>query len=104
MILLVTGSSTEPTLFHAGYRPILLVGILQRLYLTLSQNGQHSHPTMRGTHPTPCQKGTTLTFTNMIGTNTIICGKALHLHLTLTRQKRKTLTFSSMIGHNYYHL
>ena len=28
LILLITGSSTEPTLFHAGYRPSLLVGLL----------------------------------------------------------------------------
>ena len=39
MILLVTGSSTEPALFHAGCRPSLHVGLLQRLYITLSQNG-----------------------------------------------------------------
>ena len=53
-ILLVTGSSTEPALFHAGCRLSLLVGLLQRLYLTRSQNGQHSHLTMRGKHPTSC--------------------------------------------------
>ena len=39
MILLVTGSSTEPALFHVGCRPSLHVGLLQRLYLTSSQNG-----------------------------------------------------------------
>ena len=39
MILLVTGSSIEPTLFHVGCRPSLHVGILQHLYLTLSYNG-----------------------------------------------------------------
>ena len=39
MILLVTGSSTEPALFHARYRPSLHVGLLQHLYLTLSHNG-----------------------------------------------------------------
>ena len=46
-ILLITGSSTEPTLFHAGCRPSLHVGLhlLQHLYLT-----------MGGTHPPPCQK------------------------------------------------
>ena len=37
-ILLVTGISTEPTLFHVGCRPTLHVGI-HHLYLTLSQNG-----------------------------------------------------------------
>ena len=42
MILLVTGSSTELSLFHAGCRPSLHVGLLQRLYLTLSQNGPTS--------------------------------------------------------------
>ena len=35
LILLITGSSTDPTLFHAGCRPTLHVG-LQHLYLTLS--------------------------------------------------------------------
>ena len=61
-ILLVTGSSTEPTLFLAGCRPSLHVGLLllQRLYLTMggTQPGsmskmpaQHSHLTMEGTHP-----------------------------------------------------
>ena len=69
LIILVTGSSTEPTLFHAGCRPTLHVG-LQRLYLTLSQNGlpssyiylilserhaQHSHLT------SSCKKGPALT-------------------------------------------
>ena len=39
VIRLITGSSTEPTLFHVGCRPSLHVGLLQRLYLTLSQNG-----------------------------------------------------------------
>ena len=39
MILLVTGSSTDPTLFHASCRSGLHVGLLRRLYLTLSQNG-----------------------------------------------------------------
>ena len=35
-ILLVTGISTEPALFHASCRPSLHVGLLQHLYLTLS--------------------------------------------------------------------
>ena len=39
MILLVTGSSTELSLFHVRCRPSLHVGLLQCLYLTLSQNG-----------------------------------------------------------------
>ena len=39
MILVITGISTEPALFHVGCRPSLHVGLLQRLYLTLSQNG-----------------------------------------------------------------
>ena len=39
MILLVRGSSTEPALFHASCRPSLHVGLIQRLYLTPSQNG-----------------------------------------------------------------
>ena len=39
MILLITGSSTEPSLFHASCRPTLHVGLFHRLYLTLSQNG-----------------------------------------------------------------
>ena len=39
MILLITGSSIEPALFHAGCRPTLYVGLFQHLYLTLSQNG-----------------------------------------------------------------
>ena len=47
---------------------------------------------MRGTHPTPCQKGTTLTFTSMIVHN--------YYHLW----KGTSHTSTSMIGHNYYHL
>ena len=39
MIPLVIGISTEPSLLHVGCRPSLHVGLLQRLYLTLSQNG-----------------------------------------------------------------
>ena len=37
-ILLIIGSSIEPTLFHASCRPSLHVGLFQHLYLTLSQN------------------------------------------------------------------
>ena len=88
MILLVTGSSTEPALFHAGCRPSFHVGLLQRLYLTLSQNGQHSHLTMRGTHPTPCQKGKTLTFTSMIGHNYYHLWKGTALTFDLESSKR----------------
>ena len=61
-ILLVTGSSTEPALFHADCRPRIHVGIhlLQHLYLTMGgthpttmseRPTQHSHLTMGGTHP-----------------------------------------------------
>ena len=39
MILLVTRSSTKPGRFHVGCRPRLHIGLLQRLYPTLSQNG-----------------------------------------------------------------
>ena len=39
MILLITGSYTEPSLFHAGCRPRLHAGISHCLYLTLSHNG-----------------------------------------------------------------
>ena len=42
LILLVTWSFTEPTLFHVGCRPSLHVGLLQCLYMTLSQNGPPS--------------------------------------------------------------
>ena len=42
MILLVTGSSIEPALFHARCRPTLRVGLFQHLYLALSQNGPSS--------------------------------------------------------------
>ena len=46
MILLVTGSSTEPALFHASCRLIPHVGILQHLYLTFSleRKNTHIHP------------------------------------------------------------
>ena len=46
MILLVTGSSIEPTLFHAGCRPSLHIGLLQHLYLTYSseRHSTHIHP------------------------------------------------------------
>ena len=61
-ILLVTGSSIEPSLFHVGCRPSLHVGIhlLQHLYLTvggthpasmLERPTQHLYLTMGGTHP-----------------------------------------------------
>ena len=43
MILLVTRSSTEPSLFHAGCRPILNVGLLQHLYLTYSLERHSTH-------------------------------------------------------------
>ena len=39
LILLVIGSSIEPTFFHAGCRPSLHVDLFQHLYLTLSKNG-----------------------------------------------------------------
>ena len=42
MILLITGSSTEPALSHVGCRPSLHVGLLQGLYLTLGHNGPPS--------------------------------------------------------------
>ena len=68
LILLVIGSSTEPSLFHASCRPSLHVGIhlLQHLYLAmggthprtmLERSTQHLHLTMGGTHPPPCEKG-----------------------------------------------
>ena len=111
MILLFIGISTEPTLFHVGCRFRLHVGILQCLYMTLSQNGQHSHMTMRGTHPTPCQKGTSLTFTGMIGHNYYHLWKGMTLtstsmvgHTYYHLWKGSTLTSISMMGHNYYHL
>ena len=67
-ILLIIGSSTEPSLFHASCRTILHVGLhlLQHLYLTMEgthprtiseRPAQHLHLTMGGTHPPPCQKG-----------------------------------------------
>ena len=43
MILIVTGSSTEPALFHAGCMPILHVGLLQHLYLTYSLERHSTH-------------------------------------------------------------
>ena len=64
-ILLVIGSSIEPTLFHVGCRPSLHVGIhhLQHLYLTKSKRpSQHLHLTMWGKHPPPCQTGTPNTY------------------------------------------
>ena len=47
VILLVTGSFTEPSLFHAGCRASHHVGLLQRLYLTYSSEwlAQHLHMT-----------------------------------------------------------
>ena len=54
-ILLVIVSSTDPTLFHVGCRPILHVGlhIIQHLYLTQSERpSQHLHLTMGGIHLT----------------------------------------------------
>ena len=46
MILLITGSSTELALFHAGCRPSPHVGLLQHLYLTYSskRHSTHIHP------------------------------------------------------------
>ena len=43
MILLVTGSSIEPALFHDGCRPSLHVVILQHLYLTYSSERHNTH-------------------------------------------------------------
>ena len=39
----MTWSYTEPTLFHAGCRPILHVGLLQHLYLTYSLERHSTH-------------------------------------------------------------
>ena len=56
-IVLVIGSSTEPTLFHAGCRPSLHVGLhlLQCLYPTMGdpnchhvRNAHHLYPIMGG--------------------------------------------------------
>ena len=43
MILLVTGSSIEPTIFHASHRASLHVGLLQHLYLTYSLERHNTH-------------------------------------------------------------
>ena len=69
MIILVTRSSIEPSLFHSGCRPNLHVGLhlLHHFYLTMEwthprtmweRPAQHLHLTMGGTQTPPCQKGT----------------------------------------------
>ena len=114
MILLVTGSSTEPALFHAGCRPSLHVGIylLWHLYLTTCQKGppltsdhgrntfttmlernlQHSHLTMGGTHPRAMLERF----------NTYIWPWEEQIQEPC--QKGPAITFTSMIGHTYYHV
>ena len=103
MILLIIGISTKPTLFHAGCRPSLHVGLCPALTSDLLVRKEH--PTLTydhvGTNPIIISerpsthihqrdrnskyyhlwKGSTLTTTNMIGTQTtIIYGKAQHSH------------------------
>ena len=107
IILLVTGSSTKPAVFHASCSPSLHVGLLHHLYLTLSQNGPPSSyiwphlvrkafPALTSdlilserpsTHIWPCvntsrQNGSAL-ISNHVRTHYI--GRALHLHPTMCK-------------------
>ena len=65
MILLITGSSTELALFHAGCRPSHHVGI--HLALTFDLLVRKEHPTLTS---------------DLIGTNPIITSKrpSTHIH------------------------
>ena len=99
LILLVIGSSTEPTLFHVGCRPSLHVGLFQHLYLTLSQNVPPSTYNLlcrnqsynHSTHISPCGNTSHNPIRNfqhshltMRGTNLVIyVRKAQHLHSTM---------------------
>ena len=87
---LIIGSSTEPTLFHAGFRPSLHVGLhLQHLYPTMGGlachhvgKAQHLHLTMRG--PTCHHVGKAQNLHSTMGG--LACHhvrKAQHLHLTM---------------------
>ena len=94
MILLVTGSSTEPTLFHAGCKPSLHVGLLQCLYLTLSQNGLPSTyiwPWEEHIQHYVRKARQALTFDYERNQSSHICQKGL------------ALTSSGMIGHTIYY-
>ena len=70
MILLVTGSSTEPALFHVGCRPTHHVGLL--LALTSDLLVKKAHPTLTSDH---------------VGTNPII----------ISERQRPTLTFDHVV-------
>ena len=71
MILLVTGSSTEPALFHAGCRPSQHVGILPAL------TSDHV-----GTNPIIISERQRPTLTSdHIGTNPIITSERLNTHI-----------------------
>ena len=132
-IVLVIGSSTKPSLFHAGCRPSLHVGIylLWHLYLTTCQKGppltsdhwrntfttmlernlQHSHLTMGGTHPRTMSKRPNTYIHQHDRTHLLSSVKrhSTHNHQhdmthLLSSMERLALTSTSMIGHTYYHL
>ena len=116
MILLVTGSSTEPTLFHVGCRPSLHVGLLQHLYLinTWSKkgssflSGQHmiedryctyiwSTHDWRKARPTLTsdllfRKARLALTSDHVGTNPIIISERPNTYIWSTHDQRKAST------------
>ena len=97
-ILLVTGSSTDPALFHVNCRPRKALPTLasdhgRNTSTTMSERHvQHSHLTMGGTHPrTMSQRPNTYIW-------------PWEEHIQEPCQKFLALTFTSMIGHTYYYL
>ena len=119
-ILLVIGSSTEPSLFHVGCRPSLHVGLhlLQHLYLNMGG----THPAIiserPNTHiwpweaqpatlsewpityirpweehiPQPCRKGSTLISNHGRNTSCNHVRMAQHSHLTMGVTHPKTMS------------
>ena len=86
LILLVTGSSIEPALFHVGFRPSLQVGLhlLQHLYLTKSKRlAQHLHLTMVGNSSQTMPKGLALISDHDRKLITHHVRKSLHLYLIM---------------------
>ena len=122
MILLVTGSSTEPAFFHAGCRPSHHVHLLQCLYLTYSsewpsqhlhltysseRNAQHLHLIMQ--EPTITSKRPSTHIHQHDRTSLSFVKRLQHLHLTWQEpnptplSERHTLT-SDLVGTKSYTL
>ena len=76
----------------------------------LERHSQHVHLTMGGTHPPPCQKGPTLTSTEMIGHNiyhprkgSALTSTGIAGHTIYYPEKCTSLISSGIAGHTIYY-